>query len=270
MQYTVDGLVVRETESGENDKRITLLTADKGKITVLAKGARSLKSKYMNAISLFTYGNYEITERAGYSWFGGGSVIEPFYSIRDDIDRLALASYIVDVAGELSGAEEPAEELLRLTLNTLYAIANDLKPHSLIKAVYELRAMTMSGYMPMLEECGLCNKDRAETFYLDIMNGMLKCDECIHRLNSSKELTVAEDGASILLAPLSYRALSAARYITEAPLAKVMSFTLDEEHMRMLAKMSETYLLNHLEKNFSSLDFYNSVKNIDVKGHKNA
>ena len=267
MQYTVDGLVIREVEAGENDKRITLLTAQRGKITVSAKGARSLKSKYMNAIGLFTYGNYEITERAGYSWLGGASIIEPFYPIRDNIDRLSLASYIVDVAGELSGAEEPAEELLRLTLNTLYAIANDLKPYPQIKAVYELRAMAMSGYMPMLGECGLCGKDKSELMYLDIMNGMLKCDECIRKLNSNREITVSEDGASVILVPLNYGALSTARYIAEAPLSKVMSFVCDEKTLEMLCKMSETYLLHHLEKNFSSLDFYNSIKNFDAKGH---
>ena len=261
MQYTVDGLVVREVEAGENDKRITLLTADKGKITVSAKGARSLKSKYMNAVGLFTYGNYEITERAGYSWLGGASIIEPFYTIRDNIDRLSLASYIVDVAGELSGEGEPAEELLRLTLNTLYAIAKDLKPYAQIKAVYELRAMSMSGYMPMLEGCGLCGKEKTELMYLDIMNGMLKCDECIHKLNSNREITVAEDGASIILVPMSHSALSAARYVTEAPLEKVLSFFPDERTLGMLSKMSETYLLHHLEKSFSSLDFYNSLKN---------
>ena len=267
MQYTVDGLVIREVEAGENDKRITLLTADKGKITLSAKGARSLKSKYMNAISLFTYGNYEITERAGFSWLGGASVTEPFYQLRDDIDKLALASYIVDVAGELSGAEEPAEDMLRLTLNTLYAIANDLKPMAQIKTVYELRAMAISGYMPMLDSCGLCGKDKAELFYLDVMNGMLKCEDCIHRLNLSREIKVNEDGASVILIPLNYGALGAARYVAEAPQAKIMSFTLDERSLEMLSKMTETYLLHHLEKNFSSLDFYNSLKKLDVKGH---
>lgn len=267
MQYTVDGLVIREVEAGENDKRITLLTADRGKITVSAKGARSLKSKYMNAISLFTYGNYEITERAGFSWLGGASVNEPFYPIRDNIDRLALASYIVDVAGELSGAEEPAEEMLKLTLNTLYAIANDLKPYEQIKAVFEVRAMAISGYMPMLDFCDLCGGDKSALAYLDIMNGVLKCEDCIHKLNASKQVNVAEDGAAVILAPLDRGALAAARYIVGAPSAKVMSFSLEEQSMAMLVKMAETYLVHHLEKSFSSLDFYNSLKNFDAKGH---
>lgn len=262
MQYTVDGLVIREVESGENDKRITLLTADRGKISVSAKGARSLRSKYMNAIGLFTYGNYEITERSGYSWLGGASVTEPFYALRDNIDRLALASYIVDVAGELSGEGESAEEILRLTLNTLYAIANDLKPYPQIKAAYELRAMVMSGYMPMLDACGLCGCERSELVYLDVMNGMLKCEECIHKLNSSREINVNEDGSSVILVPLSYGALSAARYIAEVPLQKLLSFKVEDKALSELSRLAETYLLHHLEKSFSSLDFYNSLKNI--------
>ena len=262
MQYTVDGLVIRETESGENDKRITLLTADRGKISVSAKGARSLRSKYMNAIGLFTYGNYEISERTGYSWLGGASVTEPFYALRDNIDRLALASYIVDVAGELSGEGEPADELLRLTLNTLYAIANDMRPYAQIKAAYELRAMVMSGYMPMLDSCGLCGKERSNLTYLDVMNGMLKCEECIHRLNSSRETGVSEDGAAVILVPLSHSALSAVRYIAGAELSRLLSFTIEGAALTELSRLAETYLIHHLEKSFSSLDFYNSLKNI--------
>ena len=262
MQYTVDGLVVREIESGENDKRITLLSADRGKITFSAKGARSLRSKYMNAIALFTYGNYEISERTGYSWLAGASVTEPFYALRDNIDRLALASYIVDVANELSGEGEPAEELLRLTLNTLYAISRDIKPYAQIKAVYELRAMSLSGYLPQLDGCGLCRKEKGELMYLDIMNGILKCEDCIHKLNSGREATVYPEGSAVILARLDYGALSAARYVVSAPVEKLLSFNLDEGSLELLGKMSESYLVHHLEKGFSSLDFYNSLKKI--------
>lgn len=267
MQYAVDGLVISEIKSGENDKRITLLTADKGKIVVSAKGARSLKSKYMNSIELFTYGNYEITERAGFSWLGGASIIEPFYKIRDDIDKLALASYIVDVACELSGAEEPAAELLRLTLNALYAIANNIKSYSQIKAAYELRSMALSGYLPLLDECAICGDEQPALVYLDVMNGVLKCEKCVHKMNLANNVFDLQNESSIILVPMSYNALSLARYITEAPIERVMSFVTDEGTLAMLAKLSETYLVHHLEKNFTSLDFYNSVKKLDAKGH---
>ena len=261
MHYSIDGLVIKEIETGENDKRITLLTAKKGKVTVSAKGAKSLKSKYMNVVELFTYGNYEITERNGYSWLGGGSVIEPFYKIRDNIDRLSLASYIVDVAGELSGEEYPADELLRLTLNTLFAISTDMRPREQIKATFELRAMAISGYSPSLDSCNICGSEKADFMYLDIMNGVLRCEECIHKL-SSRDATVAEDGTAVVIVPMSYGAVSLARYIIQADEQKILSVIADKKVLEELSRMTEAYLLHHLEKRFSSLDFYNSVKNI--------
>ena len=262
MHYSIDGLVIKEIETGENDKRITLLTANKGKVTVSAKGARSLKSKYMNAVGLFTYGNYEITERNGYSWLGGGSVIEPFYKIRDNIDRLSLASYIVDVAGELSGEDYPADELLRLTLNTLFAIATDMRPREQIKATYELRAMAISGYLPSLDSCDVCGVKKADFMYLDIMNGVLRCEDCIHKLSSRADATVAEDGTAVVIVPMSYGAVSLARYVIQADEQKILSVNADERVLGEFSRMAEAYLLHHLEKKFTSLDFYNSVKNI--------
>ena len=58
MSYTADGLVLRVKTTGENDKLLTLLTPLQGKITVLVKGGRSLKSGSLSATQLFSYGNY--------------------------------------------------------------------------------------------------------------------------------------------------------------------------------------------------------------------
>ena len=55
MLCTVDGLVLRARDYGENDRLITILTAD-GKMTVIAKGARSLKSKIKNRTNFLYFG----------------------------------------------------------------------------------------------------------------------------------------------------------------------------------------------------------------------
>ena len=259
MQYAVDGLVIRVSESGENDKRLVLLTPDRGRVSVLAKGARSLRSKYMHATPLFTYGNYEISDRGGAAWLLGASVIEPFRGLQEDIERLALASYLVDVAHELSGQDEPAEELLRLCLNLLFALANDQKPKALIKAVFEFRAMSEAGYLPDLSGCRVCGKQRAAYMYLDVMGGRLTCAECLHSLEA--RATPAEDEARIetILSPLGSAALAVARYVVEVPCEKLLSFSLEDTAIHELGRMSETYLLNHLERSFPSLEFYKNV-----------
>lgn len=259
MHYTLDGLVIREMAWGENDKRIVLLTANRGRVSILAKGARSMKSKYMNAIGLFTYGNYEVTERNGYAWLSGASIHEPFFGLRNDIERLALSSYVVDLAGELSGEEEPAEDILRLTLNTLYAIEKEIKPPEQIKATYELRAMSVSGYMPDLSGCSVCGSERFSHVYLDAVNGVLKCSDCLNRLDPAKAHVEDEPTVGAVLVPLSMGSVAAARYVIDAPMEKVLSLILDEEQRRQLSKLGETYAIHQLEKRLSSLDFYTQI-----------
>lgn len=259
MHYTLDGLVVREMAWGENDKRIVLLTADRGRVSVLAKGARSMRSKYANTTCLFTYGNFEITERNGHAWLGGASVIESFWGIRDDIDRLALASYVVDVAGELTGEEEPAEEILRLTLNTLYAIAKSFKSAGQIKATYEIRALSLSGYMPDLSGCGLCGKKQDQYLYLDIMNGMLECHDCMNSLGAKSRFEDEDMRTNRILVPMGMPAIATARYIIEAPVEKVLSVIVADEVLAELMRFGETYAIHHLEKRLPSLDFYYDV-----------
>ncbi len=259
MRYSFDGLVVRETDWGENDKRIVLLTAERGRISVVAKGARSMRSKYANATQLFTYGNFEITDRGGYAWLGGASVSESFWGLRQDIERLALASYIVDMTGELTGEESPAGDILRLTLNTLYAIANAFKPPEQIKATFELRALAMSGYMPDLSSCDLCGCERAECMYLDVMNGVLKCDECVRKPLLGGPAPEEDPRTSIILVPMGMAALAVARYIMEAPVEKVLSVLIPDGAMAELARLGETYAIHQLEKRLPSLEFYTDI-----------
>ena len=93
MLSTTDGLVIRVTDREDNDKLLTVLTPDRGQLTVIAKGARSVHSKLLPLVQPFTYANFEIYEKgSSLGWLRGGSVIEPFYGVRDDLDQLALAS----------------------------------------------------------------------------------------------------------------------------------------------------------------------------------
>ena len=151
MLYTVDGLVLQARNYGENDKLVTILTAE-GKQVVLAKGARSMKSKIKNITEPFVFANFELNQKgSAIPWIKGGSSIEIFYNLREDVEKLFLSTYVCDVASELSGERVDCTDMLRLTLNTLYAIMNDMRPLAQIKAVFEVRAAAISGYCPNLD-----------------------------------------------------------------------------------------------------------------------
>ena len=263
MLYTANGLIIRSKNHAENDRLVTILTKS-GKITAIAKGARSMRSKMLNLTQPFVYGDFEITEKNGYSWLRGGSLDQMFYELREDIEKLFLATYICDVAYELSGEETDCSEMLRLTLNTLYAIVKDLRPKTQIKAVFELRAAAISGYRPDVTCCTDCATAANEGGYFDVMNGAIICSECLQKRGriAPKNLALKYDDVreTSILIPLTPSSLAATRFAIGAPSEKVFSFTLTDEELKIFSKVGEGYLLNHLGHGFDSLDLYNSTK----------
>lgn len=262
--YAIDGLVLRESAYGENDSVFSLLTAEKGRITVLAKGARSLKSHVRGGIQPYTYGNYEIAAKGGPGWVRNLSVTDAFLGLRTELLPLSLAAYLSDVAYELSGEGVPAPELLRLMLNTFYLIANRIDPNDeeellRVKAAFELRVMTISGYEPDLsversEDNGDC--------YLDVMNGSLLSGEALRKRGEQAERAYdpSDLGSATILLPVLPPTLDAMRYIVSAPPKRVYAFMLpDRESARNLARVTESYLEHHLERTFESLRFFRTL-----------
>lgn len=261
--YTTDGFVLRSKPFGENDRLITLLTPKEGRITAVAKGGRSLKSGSLPATQLFSYGNYEINHRGDYKWIRGASVLRQFPNLTSDIAKVALASYLASVADELSGENEEGEEILRLMLNSCYALDTGMRPDAQIKASFELRAAAMSGFMPDLSACRGCHRESADVMYLDVMNGRILCDDCMRRaaLLSAREKAVSEDirEAEIFL-PLSPSVTAAIRFVLNAGESRFLAFSLDAEELEGFCRAAETYLLSHLGHGFDTLEFYRSVK----------
>lgn len=256
-RITVRGLNVKETEVGESDKIITLVTQERGKMTVTGKGVKSLRSRNMVACQPFAYSTYVLKKSKKFWYVEEAELINCFFGLRGDMDRLCLAAYICDVLDYISVENAPEPDILRLTLNTLYAISDrpDI-PLSIIKAAFEFRCVSELGMCPDLSVCDVCACEAVGDVYLDVMNGRLLCPDCKPRAEKEEEMTSV---TARLYYILSSDVLSAMRYIASAPLEKILAFNLDEDGTYLLGKVCEGYLTNHLEHKFSTLDFYKSI-----------
>ncbi len=267
MQHEViDGVVVRVRDMGDHDRYLSVLTAEKGRISILSKGSRSMRGAQVAVSQLYTYGNFEYYRRGDFNILKGGSAIDPFYALSFEIDRLNLAAYLCDLTCELTDEGEPAEEVLRLLLNSLYAISKSLYPLELIKAAFEMRIAAVSGYEPDLVGCAVCGKAAAEHGYLDVMNGALLCPDCLQKRGREVPRTGAYDDIrqADILCPISGAVREALRYCIGAPLSRLFSFELkDADDRHALCKTTETYLLSHLGRGFDSLDFYHTMQKAD-------
>ena len=81
----INGLVIKAADYAENDRIITVLSAERGRITVIAKGGRSVRYRFLSSIQLFTYSTFELYERGGLYWLKEALVNAYFPQITESI-----------------------------------------------------------------------------------------------------------------------------------------------------------------------------------------
>lgn len=241
----VKGIVLRESDSKESDKILTVLTGEMGKITVIAKGARSRRSKVSAAAQLLAYSEMVLSESHGWQYLTEASTIELFDGVRGDIELLSLASYFAELVDYVSNDEAEAPALLSLLLNALYALGTLHRPQELVKSAFEMRLMAMIGFEPLVDGCCACGASEPADSVLDLQGGTLLCRPCTQ-------------GGRV--APLTAGALQAMRHVLYGDAKRLYSFSLQEHDLKCFSYASQAYLGTMLDKKFHTLDFYKSLR----------
>ena len=237
--------MIKEMSVGENDRLVTLFTRDYGIIRAFAAGAKSIKSKKGAATSLLTYGSFTILKKKETYKIYEATPVRLFFGVGSEIDVLSLAQYFCELCGVLVASGIPDGEFLRLILNSLHFLTKEKRYPPLIKAITELRAAALAGYMPNLVACGGCGKFEDDIMYFDVRDGKLLCAECKSQTGG--------------LIPLDRTILSAMRHIVYSEFSRLYSFTVPEESANRLSEITGKYITLQTDHRFAALDFYNSI-----------
>ena len=247
MHLTTNALVLREVNYKESDKILTLLTEKEGKLTVSARGCRKKDSPIASGCQLLAWGEFTLYEYNG-RWAVKETASERLFDgVRGDLEKIALASYFVEVTEALSEEGQPDPGLLAVTLNCLHALDKLPVPLPQVKAAFEWRSMALAGYEPQIARCGVCGREQPREPHIHLVEGTVHCGPCRDKLG---------EGVSM---PLTTAALAALRHITWGPRKRLLSFRLDGEGLQKLSDASEAYLMTRLERGFRTLDFYKKI-----------
>ena len=250
MQIQTEGIVIKESSVGENDKYITVLTADLGTIEAYVKGARRKGSHLSVSTALFCYSHFELFQNKSRYYVDQADINQLFYDIRLDLTRLTIASYFCQILYEIKPDNDNCKEILRLMLNSMHLLSNTKKDSRIIKSVFELRCLALSGLCPDLVACRECgdfnNKMR---FYIN--DGTVLCESCAAQgINTGVEFGFAQLTSSVL---------AAMRHIVYSPSEKAFSFTLDDDNLKLLGEVCESYLICQTERSYRSLEFLKTM-----------
>lgn len=245
MPIATTGLVLRQTKVGEADRILSILTPDLGVISASAKGSLRPKNKLFSATGPFCYSEFTLTSGRSHYFVDNADLEKAFHGLSATVEGMSLAAYLGEIALTLSPAPPEAEAQLRLLLNCLYMISEQKRPPRQLKAIYELRALTLGGYMPDVLACSDCGRYEGGEFYLDPLEGTLLCESCCENARHIPNLDAG--------------ALYALRHICLAEDKKLFAFSLSDESQKNLGRTAELYLLAHLDRSLKSLEFLKSV-----------
>lgn len=245
MYLTTKALVLRLTDYNDRDTLLSVLTEEYGKLTIKARGLRRKNSPLIAPCQLLAYSEFTLFEYRGQYTVNEAHAIELFQGLRRDLEKLSLGTYFAQAAEVLSQEDLPNPELQSLVLNCLFALDKLEKPNTMVKSVFELRAASISGYLPNLFGCHNCGDQSADRF--DISEGHMECINC------------RNSGSSGIRMPVSPGTLEAMRYILYCDPKKLFAFDIGTDSLAQLSGVTEAYLTTQLERSFSTLDFYKSL-----------
>lgn len=252
MLVTVMGLVIATRDVGESDRFIDIITADYGVVELCVKGARKINSKNNAATQLFSYAKFCISGRQnGRYYLNSSELVSEFYKLRLDMKKLALACYFIEISKYCVTTGQSAHDAMRLLLNTLYFLSEDLRSCEFLKSVFEMRFMSDVGMLPQLIGCNDCYQFEVETkMYFMVERACLLCEDHFNYRDFEENYYHVS---------ITNTVLHALRFICLADLKRVFNFKVSEESQMLLNEVTEKYILTHLSRSFKTLDFYKKV-----------
>lgn len=144
----VTGLVIKTQSYGEYDRRVVLLTLERGKITCFAKGARRQNSKLMAATGLFAFGQFKVYEGKNAYTLTDAEIDHYFEELMVDFDAAYMGMYFLEIADYYCRENNDDREMLKLLYQSLRALTHQKIPNELVKCVFEIKAIVVNGEFP--------------------------------------------------------------------------------------------------------------------------
>ena len=228
------GIVIAEHNMGDFDKMLTILTPGMGKISCAAKGARRPKSGLLAGSQLLCFGEYILYKGASTYNVNSCDIIEVFYNVRTDLDKLKYASHITKLISDVTTENQNTYKILQLYLNTLYIISETEKDKDLSLAIFKIKLMCLLGFTPQINKCISCNSE--EINFFSLKESSVKCINCGKQDTSCIEITQAT--------------ILALKYIVLSPPKKLYSFNVTEKSIKELEIIAKLYTNEKLENEY--------------------
>ena len=173
-----EAVVLRHRRFGETDRVVTLLTPARGKLDALAKGALRPRSKLAGHLEPLTHVEVVLAHGRSLGIITQAETVEPFVVLRDDLDRLSAALYLLELADRFTVEHAEADAVYVRLLTALLRLARG-DGQQLVTRSFELALLDATGFRPQWRRCAACGDEvKAEGVAWSPLAGGVLCSAC--------------------------------------------------------------------------------------------
>ncbi|SDI33911.1 DNA repair protein RecO [Natribacillus halophilus] len=176
MLEKTEGIVIRTVSYGESHVILTVFTKERGKLPLMARGAKKTNSPFAAVSQLFSYGLFQFHYRKSMSTLSQGEVLEAFRHVHEDIEAAAYAAYVCELLDGVTTEREASPSLFMLLLTILRFIEKGEDAEVLLR-MFELKMTYVAGIKPELDRCASCGRTEGD-FSFSVQEAGFLCEQC--------------------------------------------------------------------------------------------
>lgn len=237
------GIVMMTSDVGEYDKRMVLLTRERGKITAFAHGVKRSKSMLSGGCRIFTFGTFELFEGKDAYKVIRIEVNKSFDEISQNMENMCYGSYFLELANYYSVENVESTQMLKLIYASLRALLNEKISNRLVRCIYETKVLEINGEYPEMFRCVMCGEKEAVHF--SAKHSGLVCNGCMKRTGDA--------------ALLDTSTIYAFQYIIASEIEKLYTFVVNENVLKEMEFVLRRYYLLNVNREFKSLEILRTM-----------
>ncbi len=245
--HKTEAIVLKRRDFRETSLIADFYTLDFGKLSGLLKGIKEEPEKFASTVEPFSYNEIIFYKKrnSGLHLVSQCDLKNNFNTLRLNIDKVALASLMMELIEVVMPAEDKNEDLFRLAQEALPELEISQNPDKII-TIFKIKMLALSGFKPHLDSCLACGNKILGQAKFSLSLGGLLCSGCIKKDVNSRSIfrgTVA----TIL-------------HIEKNEFKSNLNLGMNPQIKKELDLILNSFLNFHLERDFKSQKVLNKLK----------
>lgn len=237
-------IILHSRRQGETSKVLSLFSNEFGKLSLMAKGSRGVRSKYLGTLEPFNHVSivFYKKEQRFLQYLSQASIIDSYNNLHEKLGKMSLAAIPCEIIEKCEEFDHSHPKHFQLLLNTLNALdKNEIGLRNIVRA-FQIQYISLYGFEPYLSACNFCSDSQiADANYFSLEHGTYSCEKCGYFQEFGKML--------------SHDTIETLRWLQKCPIDKAHSIKVVPE----IGDEIDSFLLNYYKWHIESMAHFKSI-----------